>query len=70
MVCFFIRLNPDRVIVVKSLFGLPDDIGSADGVSEENLKCIHELISVLRTIAEDHVADSEIQIPLYQVQLI
>lgn len=61
------RLNPDRVIVVKSLFGLPDDIGSTEGVSEGNLKYIHELISVLRTITEDHVADSEIQIPLYQV---
>ena len=53
--------------MVKFLFGLPDDIGSTDGVAEENLNYIHELISVLTTIADDYVADSDIQIPLHEV---
>ncbi|XP_050380186.1 protein virilizer homolog [Argentina anserina] len=60
------RLNSDGVIAVKFLFGLPDDIGSTDGVAEENLNYIHELISVLTPIADDYVAASDIQILLYE----
>ncbi|XP_004305581.1 PREDICTED: uncharacterized protein LOC101301607 [Fragaria vesca subsp. vesca] len=61
------RLKPDRVIAVKFLFGLPDDIGSTDGVAEENLNCIHDLISVLTAVADEYVAKSDVQIPLHEV---
>lgn len=67
MVCFCIRLNPDRVVAVKFLFGIPDDIGEEDSVPHENLSYIHELTSMLKTIAADHVADSDTQTPLCQV---
>ncbi|VVA15380.1 PREDICTED: embryo defective 2016 [Prunus dulcis] len=61
------RLNPDRVVAVKFLFGIPDDIGEEDSVPHENLSYIRELTSMLKTIAADHVADSDTQTPLYQV---
>lgn len=67
MVCFCIRLNPDGVVAVKFLFGIPDDTGEEDSVPHENLSYIHELTSMLNTMAADHIADSDTQTPLHQV---
>ncbi|RDY10880.1 hypothetical protein CR513_04526, partial [Mucuna pruriens] len=62
-------LNSDRVVVLKYLFGLSDDMASSVGFSEENINYILEFSALLSSKAsmDDCLVTPHSQIPLYQV---
>ncbi|KAK7278744.1 hypothetical protein RJT34_23780 [Clitoria ternatea] len=62
-------LNSDRVVTLKYLFGLSDDMPRPAGFSEENINCILEFSALLssKVAMDDCSVTSHLQIPLYQV---
>ncbi|KAJ7957710.1 Embryo defective protein [Quillaja saponaria] len=62
-------LNLDRVIILKYLFGLSDDMTSSACFPVENINYILNLPTLLssKINADDHWAASDFQTPLYQV---
>ena len=71
-VCLLVGLYLDSGVALKYLFGLPDDMSGTDGLSEENINYIQELITLLRSkiSADDHAATSDMGATLYQVSII
>ncbi|KAK7268102.1 hypothetical protein RIF29_20789 [Crotalaria pallida] len=62
-------LISDRVVVLKYLFGLSDDMTKSVGFPEENINYIQEFSSLLssKMTMDDCLITSHMQIPLYQV---
>ncbi|CAK8571309.1 unnamed protein product [Lathyrus sativus] len=62
-------LFSDRVLALKYLFGLSDDVTRSLDFPEENINCILDLSTMLSSKAtvDDCLVTSHLQIPLYQV---
>jgi len=62
-------LNSDRVVALKYLFGISDDVTRSVGFPEENINYILELSALLcsKAAMDDFLVTSYSQIPLYQV---
>ncbi|RZC25775.1 protein virilizer homolog [Glycine soja] len=62
-------LNSDRVVALKYLFGISNDMTRSDGFPEENINYILEFSALLSSKAsmDDCLVNSQSQIPLYQV---
>ncbi|XP_061352385.1 protein virilizer homolog [Gastrolobium bilobum] len=62
-------LNSDRVVVLKFLFGLSDDMTRLAGFPEENINYILEFSTLLssKTTMDGCLVTSHLEIPLYQV---
>jgi len=64
-----VSLNSDRVVALKYLFGISDDMTRSVGFPEENINYILEFSALLSSKAamDDCLVTSFSQIPLYQV---
>ncbi|XP_057426719.1 protein virilizer homolog isoform X3 [Lotus japonicus] len=62
-------LNSDRVVALKYLFGISDDVTRSAGFPEENIHYILELYTMLcsKSMIDDCLVTSHLQIPLYKV---
>ncbi|KAM7500791.1 hypothetical protein LguiA_025205 [Lonicera macranthoides] len=61
-------LNLDRVVAVKCLFGLPNDANGTNSFSEENMKYMQELITLLSSKISDREYSGDTNVTLYQVE--
>lgn len=65
-----VSLISDRVVALKYLFGLSDDVTRSFDFPEENINYILDLSTILSSKAtvDDCLVTSHMQIPLYQVK--